>query len=218
MKCEECLNLDKVKKECRGFAKGPLRKCLQFLTLYNFGKIIKPGYKVLEVGCGYDDFAKVVVEDLEGLWFGIDPQEVHGKGRKSIRTHKGQAGRIPFESNYFDFVYANQSMEHWRDFGDEICHGISEIYRVLKKDKCAMINVPIHLHGDKIFIEGNIQTIENYFLDFNWKEIDFQEWRKEYKPLSPCYVWKKSRERKPDRYKNVLENSSSWILNVICKK
>jgi len=224
MKCVDCPMLDNKNKICKSEGKGILRKCLNFLVDWNFDRIfpkLESNPKTLEVGCGWNSrYRDLCINTYKSNWFGIDPQERHGKGRSTIRTKSGVVSNIPFPEKYFDFVYANQSMEHWEDFDFEhtIEDGIKEIYRILKYNGYLMINVPIHLHGNPIFINYDWQTIRSLFLDEYWYNIDWQEWRKEYQPLEPCFSWKSSRVKKPYKYSQFLENTSSWILNIVCRK
>ena len=72
---------------------------------------------VCEIGPGPFSYAKEVLESNGNRWFGVDPQVESHLGVPSIRTHEGTVSSLPFANNSMDLVIANQSMEHWYEFG-----------------------------------------------------------------------------------------------------
>ena len=66
---------------------------------------------------------------------------------------------MPFSNNQFDYILANQSLEHWFEYGVSINDGLSEIARVLKKDAEAWINFPLFLHGDPRCVKGDFASL-----------------------------------------------------------
>jgi protein-L-isoaspartate(D-aspartate) O-methyltransferase len=98
---------------------------------------IKPGDKILDVGCGKGfllyDFTKVV----PGLELhGIDISEYaieNSKEEIKDRLQVGNATSLPFPDNYFDFVFSITTLHnlHCYDLDKALC----EIQRVGKKNK-----------------------------------------------------------------------------------
>jgi SAM-dependent methyltransferase len=66
---------------------------------------------------------------------------------------------MPFGSQSFEFVLANQSLEHWFEYGVSIEDGLTEIARVLRQNGEAWLNFPLFLHGDSRCLKGNLYKI-----------------------------------------------------------
>lgn len=98
---------------------------------------IKPGDKILDVGCGKGfllyDFTKVV----PGLELhGIDISEYaieNAKDEIKDRLRVGNATSLPFEDNYFDFVFSITTLHNLHCY--DLDKALREIQRVGKKNK-----------------------------------------------------------------------------------
>ena len=98
---------------------------------------IKPGDKILDVGCGKGfllyDFTKVV----PGLdLFGLDISEYAIQNAKEeIRDHLqvGNATSLPFPDHYFDFVYSITTLHNLHCY--DLDKALREIERVGRKNK-----------------------------------------------------------------------------------
>jgi len=98
---------------------------------------IKPGEKILDVGCGKGfllyDFTKVV----PGLELhGIDISEYAIKNSKEEikdRLQVANATSLPFPDNYFDFVFSITTLHNLHCY--DLDKALREIERVSKKDK-----------------------------------------------------------------------------------
>lgn len=98
---------------------------------------IKPGDKILDVGCGKGfllyDFTKVV----PGLELhGIDISEYaieNSKEEIRNRLQVGNATSLPFSDNYFDFVFSITTLHNMHCYDLDIA--LREIERVGKKNK-----------------------------------------------------------------------------------
>ena len=121
---------------------------------------INENSSLLEIGCGansifigsnYKKFSRVD---------GLDIHEKDFRGRETLANIVGSVSKIPTRSDFYDFCISNQSIEHWFEYNVSLSLGLSEIARVLKKDKGKMvINFPLFLHGKKEFLQGNIEYI-----------------------------------------------------------
>jgi len=98
---------------------------------------IKPGDKILDVGCGKGfllyDFTKVV-PDLE--LHGIDISEyaiANAKEEIKDRLQVGNATSLPYPDNYFDFVFSITTLHNLHCY--DLDKALREIERVSKKNK-----------------------------------------------------------------------------------
>jgi SAM-dependent methyltransferase len=98
---------------------------------------LKPGDKILDVGCGKGfllyDFTKVVPGlELHGIdisQYAIDNAKEEVKDYLQV----GNATSLPFPDNYFDFVYSITTLHNLHCYDLE--KALREIERVSKKDK-----------------------------------------------------------------------------------
>ena len=138
---------------------------------------LPPG-DVLEIGCGTSEkggFIKKIVEANNCRWVGIDIKETN------LATHVCGVERMPFEDNSFDWVIGSQTLEHWK----KPAKALREIRRVLRPAGMVSLTAPIHLHGEKMFVAGKLDSIEKLFLQ-NGFDIELcQKWRKEHCDLVP---------------------------------
>jgi len=98
---------------------------------------IKPGDKILDVGCGKGfllyDFTKVV-PDLE--LHGIDISEyaiANSKEEIKDRLQVGNATSLPYPDNYFDFVFSITTLHNLHCY--DLDKALREIERVGKRNK-----------------------------------------------------------------------------------
>ena len=49
-------------------------------------------------------------------WHGIDVFDTNLRGEKTIATKIASVSNLPYPNNSFDFVLANQSIEHWHEY------------------------------------------------------------------------------------------------------
>jgi len=204
--CRSCQYFDDATQKC-GIKEGsPVRRCIIGINKI-FSQYIEAGAEILEIGCGSWSFLKDLLINSVN-WYGIDVIN------SDIVTKVGSVGKIPYQSEKFDYVISNQSMEHWYEYGVPLQRGLSEISRVLKKGGEAWLNVPIHHHGHYIFVQGNTENIKRLIEEKYWDIIKIEEWRKNYHPLKPYRPYKNS-----NRLNNVFPNNPSiWIMNIIIKK
>lgn len=135
---------------------------------YRFLKKVKPHYKILEIGCGCSSFIRDNMVNKKN-WSGIDVYDFDSRGRPCIATHKASVHNTPFSNNSFDYVISNQSIEHWSEYGVKLAAGLCEIWRVLKVNGQAYLNFPFYLHGDPLFVQGNLIGIMKEIPSDIWK-------------------------------------------------
>ncbi len=116
---------------------------------------IKPGYKILDIGCGSGRHVCEASRFNQVVSIGadIDPQEV-AQARKRLTWHQ-EVGEcrgvwetcvtdithLPFQADSFDLVICSEILEHVHDQGI----AVNEIIRVLKPNKNLVVSVPRYL-------------------------------------------------------------------------
>ena len=154
---------------------------------YDFLKRIPENSSILEVGCGVTSYLKDNLKNSD--WYGVDVFEFNQKGEPTIATDIASVESLPYEDNKFDFVLANQSIEHWEEYRVPIVDAIDEIFRTVKVGGCVIINFPIQLHGKKEFVKADFDYINSLFSNYsrtlvrrtayyNSEEDDYKGWRK----------------------------------------
>lgn len=87
------------------------------------------GKNILDVGCGSGEMLKKLsYSNPENFYYGIDIDEKSCVTIPNIKVLCGNAEKLPFEGNYFDFVYAITLLSNCPSYSKIL----SEIYRVLK--------------------------------------------------------------------------------------
>jgi len=216
--CRECKWFNKEIPDC--YAPGHdtelrrvtlMRRCIFGAITENLDLI---NGKVLEVGHGKVFFLRKRVYRKGSVWYGVEPRWLGGKPKS--RMFDAKVSKMPFENDFFDCVYCSQNMEHWHEKGDTIASGLQEIYRVLKPNGLLFVDVPIHSHGAKIFIVGDIDEIKKIFDNKKWGIIKFEERRKIYEPLVPLPI--DERPHKIARRNSEQTMPSVWLLNIVVRK
>ncbi|GAC1444550.1 MAG: class I SAM-dependent methyltransferase [Mycobacteriales bacterium] len=113
--------------------------------------VVKPGDRVLDMGCGggrhafelYRRGARVVALDMDGdelrdvadMFGALQPEVPAGAGAQAVQ---GNAYALPFAANSFDKVIAAEVLEHL----PEDTRAMSELARVLKPGGLIAVTVP----------------------------------------------------------------------------
>jgi len=208
MKCSECNWLVKgvctIQKRPR---QSDLRKCNIAII-----KRLAPQMRgnVLEIGYGKMITLKRNLRRRSAIWYGVEPR--WGVDEKASRKFNGKASDIPFENGFFDVVCAYQTMEHWREFGDSVESGLTEIARVLKPGGLFSATVPIQNHGDKMFLHGDIDMIRSLFHEHFWSKVEFEDWHRNCEPM-PAVIPTQRQIKRIKKMVNCAE-VTSWILEI----
>jgi SAM-dependent methyltransferase len=89
---------------------------------------------------------------------------------------------LSFDDESFDLVIGNQTLEHWNEFGCRPESGLWQCFRVCKVGGRVLMNVPIHFHGSRLFVEGDLAAIDALFRPFS-AEVKLEPWRRRSAPL-----------------------------------
>jgi len=125
------------------------------------------------------------------------------------------------ESFSFDLIYGNSTIEHWREDDDDVDRSLKlyqgdivHCYNLLRPGGKLLINCPIHVHGNPIFVRGRVDLIERFFAD-KWKSVVFEHWRESFDDLMP-YCPK--HRKKPFKEIYHIDLVNIWILNIVATK
>ncbi len=193
--CSECRNL--VDNECASFKVAeevlgrimpppPVGGCA-IPIVEDYLLMIKPGMRVLEVGCGAWGMIREHCEKIGAYFDGIDTFTEYF-GKKSVATRFENLAELSFSDEYFDIVIGNQTMEHWAENGCTLEWGLYQCFRVCKTGGLVVMNVPIHYHGTEIFLLGKLDKIENLFKPFS-NTVKLQTWGSPANPIPEYFPY-----------------------------
>ncbi|MHB1035277.1 MAG: class I SAM-dependent methyltransferase [Pirellulales bacterium] len=147
--------------------------------------LINAGMQVLEIGCGSWDWIKRQCEQVGACYEGIDVQPEYF-GKRVIATRIENLQHLSFEDERFDLVIGNQTMEHWAENGCTVLWGLYQCFRVCKAGGRVLMNVPIHFHGTRAFMLGEIDALRELFARFS-STVRLEEWGVPSDPLPPLF-------------------------------
>ena len=98
---------------------------------------------ILDFGCGTGNFAYAMKKLTASDIYGVEPSD--GMREKALQKgdiiiEKGDHENIPFDDNFFDFIYMTDVIHHVPDLNAMF----SEFYRILKQDGCICILTESH--------------------------------------------------------------------------
>ncbi|MEW6328839.1 MAG: class I SAM-dependent methyltransferase [Candidatus Micrarchaeota archaeon] len=132
-------------------------------------KHLVPLYKnkvVLDCGCGHGEMTYTLAKDAK-LVYGIDidpdslrraGEPLRGNQKPNIVYKTGDARRIPFSDNFFDFVFCSEVIEHVKNYG----RVFKEISRVLKKGGKAYFTTPYKPMQEREYESYDDETKKKY--------------------------------------------------------
>jgi Methyltransferase domain len=160
----------------------PLGACMVPIV-EDYMTLIRPGMRVLEVGCGdwawIRDRCREVGADYEGIDVAPD---------SSVATRTANLADLSFEDETFDLVFATQSMEHWSEHGCSLRRGLHQCFRVSKPLGTIHLNVPIHFHGTSEFMLGRLGKITELMYAFS-NTVDLEAWGRPSAPIPRCHPY-----------------------------
>lgn len=111
---------------------------------------VKPGARILDVGCGTGYFCEVL-EQAGYVPFGVDPW-ADRTGLDKVRFRTATAELLPWANAEFDMVCALDMLEHVDDR-----QALSEMFRVLCPSGVLLVSVPAHwwLWGSRDELAGH---------------------------------------------------------------
>jgi ubiquinone/menaquinone biosynthesis C-methylase UbiE len=188
---------------------SPIRKCLTVIADKHYRQI--KNKRILEVGCGSsrkDRSPKSIFEENGCSVTALD----------IVETDKtdvvGDVCKLPFEDSSFDVVIGNQTLEHWHDA--EI--GLTEIHRVLKDGGVVHLNVPIHLHGNDLFVKGEFDNIGRLFCGAGFEVVVAESYRAEPGDLDRYASKKIRRDLNSRGFKYDPQTLTAYIVHFILRK
>lgn len=124
-------------------------------------KVLKPGNKVLDIGCGGGLVAKAIKKrfpkvEVTGVDFDKKAIEIAKAKSGGVKFVVADVLNLPFEDNQFKAVVGFHLWEHLRDLGETT----QEVKRVLKKGGVFHLVVPI---------EGDFWTLHGWLTKFGWQ-------------------------------------------------
>jgi len=114
---------------------------------------------------------------------GIDTQASY-YDRPTVATRIENLRDLSFPDASFDVVVGNQTMEHWAEYGCPLDYGLWQCFRVCKPGGLVLLNVPIHFHGTRDFLLGDLPRIRERFTKFS-TDVRLESWRSPSAPLEP---------------------------------
>lgn len=168
---------------------------------------IRRGMRVLEIGCGSWDWIKRRCDEVGARYEGIDSAPEY-YGRRVVATRIENLADLSFDDESFDLVIGNQTAEHW---GEHLCPldwGLYQCFRVCKPGGRVFLNVPIHYHGTRDFLLGDIPSIRRRLAEFS-TDVTLETWGFPSSPLPSIYAhssyW-------------TLRHSEAYVVDIRARK
>lgn len=133
---------------------------------------LKPGDRVLDVGCAKGFLVKDLMTACPGLEvFGLDISEYalkHCEPEVIGRLHRGSADNLPFPDGSFDAVISLNTIHNFPR--DRAIIAMSEIQRVAKRDSFVQVD-SYHTPEQKTMFEEWVLTAEFHDYPEKWIEL-----------------------------------------------
>lgn len=137
---------------------------------------LKPGQKVLDVGCGMAHLIYEMTQIVPGIEvFGIDISHYalsHAKEEIKQCLKYGEAQNIPFGTNEFDLVISLATLHNLKIF--DLKKALSEIERVSKKNSYIMVESYRNDEEEMNMLYWQITCASYYAVD-EWEWL-YREW------------------------------------------
>lgn len=134
-----------------------LWRSLEAKALLNL-KLKRP---ILDIGCGFGEFAGVFFEKMVEVGIDIDPKELAlaAQKKKYKKLVWADAGHLPFKNNSFQTIISISTLEHIKDV-DQV---LSEAKRVLKQGGFFIFTVPTATLNQLLFFPSLFRKINLHF-------------------------------------------------------
>ena len=139
-----------------------------FFSRMNLCDVLKPGMKVLELGCGNGKILKGLADEYGIKPYGIDLADFIGKQnisyrdpcfKKRVRFKVGNIQQVPYKDNRFDFVFSFMCFMYLTDK----LKGLAECHRVMKPGASALIDIKGDMVDSNTLIHPSLkQIVEKY--------------------------------------------------------
>ena len=228
--CATCPRFDDTKSECSIVYGSPSRKCTAAGIEANLNDVANKN--TLEIGFGTWPLARNLIRRGGGTWTGIDPGQPKDSRSRIGKGGYGHVADIPFPDSTFDMIFGIQTFEHWGQRVKaymppskyEDCMG--EILRVLKPGGNLYLDAPMHLHGNEMFIMGDVEKLRTLFDDSKWEDVVVERWRRKYEPLerflppqSELDLWPEEVTSYPhEKITEIQKSGSAWMVTFKARK
>ena len=142
---------------------------------------IQKGTKLLDLGCGRGEFLAGFINcGVKG--YGVDRSNTSEKLCPSaeLRVADLETEKIPFEDNFFDFVYSKSVIEHFHN--PEIL--VEEIYRILKPGGIVITMCPDWEFNYRMYFEDYthrtpfmLASLRDIFLIHGFQDVCVERFR-----------------------------------------
>lgn len=114
------------------------------------------GKIILDFGCGTGNFAYAIKKLTTADIYGVEPSDgmIEKSLAKEIDVRKGDHSSIPFDDNFFDFIYMTDVIHHVPD----LQMMFTEFYRVLKRGGIVCILTESHKQLETRFWVKHFRT------------------------------------------------------------
>ncbi len=146
------IDFDKYNKLSGQSASG---QCLKGYVEFGLEWLKNKKGKILDIGCGTGEWTKVL-SDIGFDTYGVDI-DLSKLISPSMKFKQGDMHKIPFEDEYFDFVFNSGVFEHSLSPYIALC----EMHRVLKKGGKVLLIVPTEKNRRLIYLDQHISVFDD---------------------------------------------------------
>ncbi len=137
---------------------------------------LKPGQKVLDVGCGMAHLLYELTQAVPGISVtGIDISQYalkHAKEEVRENLHYGQAQELPFQDNEFDLVFSLTTLHNLKVY--DLKKAVQEIERVSKGNSYIMVESFRNDREEMNMLYWQLTCASYYSVD-EWEWL-YREW------------------------------------------
>ena len=117
---------------------NPIISHQYFIPIETSAKYLKPGSHAFDWSCGNGHFSTFLISKgvtCTGFsFYEIPPHLQEHPSFKFIQGSDNEPTKLPFDDNYFDFIFSIGVLEHVHETGGDQLRSLNEISRILKQD------------------------------------------------------------------------------------